>query len=392
MFDKEELSIVGSLFGASPEAMQIARERTAFTQGTQAGQNLLGGILGNVGMFAERGAAGLRGALGVQLPEERLAGIRQQATQQFDTNTPQGLLQMAQFLNQQGDAAGARQAVMIAQGQAQRMATLGKTQAETEKALRETVKTIGQTPEGKQVYQQGDTQYILGDGGQRIPYYGALQGKTPKTEVNLGGLAELFAKKEAEAGAKDITEQISKAQDALKTGSKVSRDIAEIEQILPNTFTGQFANFSKTASKTLSAIGIPISDKASNTEVLQALTNNLVLPAVKQLPGSLAAKELAFLQQTKPEALQEPATIKRLLNMIKDDIGVNRVLVKRADEYRKADKLGSLQGFNIALQQDSIYQDLRRYNSLKSAVSAGNKISQAQADFAKKFEQELGLE
>lgn len=137
MFDKEELSIVGSLFGASPEAMQIARERAAYTQGTQAGQNLLGGILGNMAVSAERGAAGLRGAFGVQLPEERIAGLRQQAAQQFDTNTPEGLYQMAEFLNQQGDSAGARQAIMVAQGQQQRMATLTKTGAETVRALRE---------------------------------------------------------------------------------------------------------------------------------------------------------------------------------------------------------------------------------------------------------------
>ena len=220
------------------------------------------------------------------------------------------------------------------------------------------------------------------------------EGKGTKIINDLAGLASVFAKKEAEEGAKDITDQISKAQEALKTSSKVSRDIDEIERILPNTFTGQFANIAKTASKTLAAAGIPVSDKASNTEVLQALTNNLVLPAVKQLPGSLAAKELAFLQQTKPEALQEPATIKRLLTLLKDDISVNRALVKRADEYRKADKLGSLQGFNIALQQDSIYQDLRRFNAIKAKVTAnpGKKVlTPAEADFAAKFEEELGL-
>jgi hypothetical protein len=137
MFDKEELSIVGSLFGTSPEAMQVARERAAYTQATQAGQNLLGGILGNMAVSSERGAAGLRGAFGVQSPEERVAGIRQQATKQFDYSTPEGLYQMAEFLNQQGDATGARQAIMLAQGQQQRMATLTKTGADTVRALRE---------------------------------------------------------------------------------------------------------------------------------------------------------------------------------------------------------------------------------------------------------------
>ncbi len=134
--DKEQLSIVGSLFGVSPQQLQMAREQQAYTQGTQAGQNLLGGILGQTGMFAERGGAGLRGALGVQTPEEQIAGLRQQAQQQFDTRTPEGLVQMAQFLNQQGDAAGAQQAIMLAQQRqstAQSIATSRAQQLRAEK-------------------------------------------------------------------------------------------------------------------------------------------------------------------------------------------------------------------------------------------------------------------
>jgi hypothetical protein len=217
------------------------------------------------------------------------------------------------------------------------------------------------------------------------------EGKAPKVSLDLGGLTTLFAKKEAEAGGKNVADQITKAQDALAANSKVSRDIAEVERILPNAFTGQFANFSKTASKTLSGLGIPVSEKASNTETLNALFTNFVLPAVRQLPGSLAAKELDFLRQSKPEALQEPATIKRLVALLKDDISANRALVKRADEYRKADKFGSLQDFNIALQQDNIYQDLTKYRQLESRVRAGQKVTKEEADFAKKIEKDLGL-
>ena len=130
MFDKEELGIVGSLFGTTPEALQLARENVAYTRGVGAGTNPSGAILGQAGMFAERGAAGLRGALGQQSPEEQVLNLRKQAQQQFDTNTPQGLSQAAQFLNQQGDAVGARQMVMLAQGQMQRQADLAKTTAQ----------------------------------------------------------------------------------------------------------------------------------------------------------------------------------------------------------------------------------------------------------------------
>lgn len=397
MFDKEELTIVGGLFPnalATAEAEKLAQQELAYKRfsGAAGTQNPFAGLAGLSGMFGTAAGQELRGLAGAQSPTMRLVSLRDQAAKQFDTSTPEGLIQMAQFLNQQGDAAGARQAIMVAQGQAQRSATLEKTGAEITAKLREPLPNIAklQAYRTNLVSQFGENDPRVKEVDRVIAAEG--EGKSTKIINDLAGLASVFAKKEAEEGAKDITDQISKAQDALKTSSKVSRDIAEIERILPNTFTGQFANIAKTASKTLAAAGIPISEKASNTEVLQALTNNLVLPAVKQLPGSLAAKELAFLQQTKPEALQEPATIKRLLTLLKEDISVNRALVKRADEYRKADKLGSLQGFNIALQQDAIYQDLRRYNALKSDVAAGKKISQPQADFAKKFEQELGIE
>jgi hypothetical protein len=135
--DKEQLSIVGSLFGVSPQQLQMAREQQAYTQGTQAGNNLLGGILGQTGMFAERGGAALRGALGVQTPEEQIAGLRQQAQQQFDTRTPEGLVQMAQFLNQQGDAAGAQQAIMLAQQRAATAQSIATSRAQEQRALRE---------------------------------------------------------------------------------------------------------------------------------------------------------------------------------------------------------------------------------------------------------------
>lgn len=137
MFDKEELGIVGSLFGMSPAMQNKAMQQAAYKRGTEAGQNLLGGVLGNVGMFAEATGQGLRGGLGVQTPEERMTAIRQQAQQQFDINTPEGLLQMADFLNQQGDAAGARQAVMLAQGQQARTQGIATSRAQQIRAERE---------------------------------------------------------------------------------------------------------------------------------------------------------------------------------------------------------------------------------------------------------------
>lgn len=132
-----DTNIIGSLFGVNPDVLQTQQEQTAFARGMQAGANPVGGILGNVGMFSSRAGAGLRGALGVQTPEEQINAVRQQASRQFDTTTPEGMLQYAQFLNQQGDAVGASQAVVQAQAMAKERQAVATSRAQELRALRE---------------------------------------------------------------------------------------------------------------------------------------------------------------------------------------------------------------------------------------------------------------
>jgi len=386
--------IVSNLFGVDPAALQQQRAATDFANAFRFAQL---DPLQRANMAIYQGSAGLGRAanqlLGGDEQLNRATQVRQLASQ-FDMTSADGLREFARAV-----APFAPDVAQQAVKRSDEIVTTGLKQAEsiatTQAKLRE--KTLPTSNLGKLVTER-DALIASGlpaNDPRILAYNKAIdaegEGKAPKVSLDLGGLTTLFAKKEAEAGGKNVADQITKLQDALAGNSKVSRDIAEVERILPNAFTGQFANFSKTASKTLSGLGIPVSEKASNTETLNALFTNFVLPAVRQLPGSLAAKELDFLRQSKPEALQEPATIKRLVSLLKDDISANRALVKRADEYRKADKFGSLQDFNIALQQDSIYQDLTKYRQLEARVRSGQKISKEEADFAKKIEKDLGL-
>jgi hypothetical protein len=386
--------IVNSLFGIDPMQMEQSRRMQDFAEGYKLAQlSPLDRATAGVYMGAKQlGRAGQQ-LLGGDAELNKATKVRELASQ-FDMTSADGLRQFAQAI-----APFAPDVAQQAVRRSDEIVTTGLKQAEsiatTQAKLRE--KTLPTSGLGKLITEK---EALLASGvpanDPRIVAYDRAiaaegEGKAPKVNLDLGGLTTLFAKKEAEAGGKNVADQITKAQDALAANSKVSRDIAEVERILPNSFTGQFANFSKTASKTLSGLGIPVSEKASNTETLNALFTNFVLPAVRQLPGSLAAKELDFLRQSKPEALQEPATIKRLVSLLKDDISANRALVKRADEYRKADKFGSLQDFNIALQQDSIYQDLTKYRQLEARVRSGQKVTKEEADFAKKIEKDLGL-
>lgn len=379
--------IVRNLFGIDPAALQQQQSDTDFARAYRFAQ-LDPFERANMALY-QSGAQIARGAgqlLGGDDQLNRATQIRQLASE-VDFSDPDAIKAFAQRV--------APLSPSVAAEAAKRASDLQLTGAKTTRALREARTPTSQL--GKLITERDEL--IAGGLATNDPrilaYDKAIaaegEGKGTKVALDLGGFATLFAKKEAEAGGKNVADQIAKAQDALAGNSKVSRDIAEVERILPNAFTGQFANFSKTASKTLAGLGIPVSEKASNTETLNALFTNFVLPAVRQLPGSLAAKELDFLRQSKPEALQEPATIKRLVGLLKDDIAANRALVKRADAYQKADKFGSLKDFNIALQQDSIYQDLTKYRALEARVRSGQKITKEEADFAKKIEQDLGL-
>jgi hypothetical protein len=380
-------NIVGGLFGVDPQQLMQqrqemdARNAFRFAQLDPLAQAKMSIYQGSAGL-----GRGIGGLLGGDPELEKVSKIKQLSSQ-FDLTSPSGMRDFARSLQQ-----FAPNEAMMAAKRADEMDVSAATVIQ--KTREKSIPTSGL---GKLLFEKDELlkSGVPANDPRVLAYDKAIsaegEGKGSKTTIDLGGLAGLFAKEEAKASAKDVTEQIGKAQEQLKTNSKLSRDIAELEKIIPNTFTGQLSDIAKTSSKTLSALGVPITEKASNTEVANALFNNFVLPAVKQLPGSLAAKELAFLQQTKPNALQEPATINRLVKMLKEDISANRALVKRADAYQKQDKFGSLQGFNIALQSDEIYTNLNKYNALKAKVQAKQPITKDEAEFAKSVEQELGI-
>ena len=127
-----------SLFGATPEAIQQAREAALNTQAAQyaqmdpfqqasfgiyKGANQLGGAVG--------------GMLGGQDPQLAKASAMKQLASQYDTTTPEGLQQYARALAGAGFNQEALQAAQASQASLQKTATLEKTYADTEKARRE---------------------------------------------------------------------------------------------------------------------------------------------------------------------------------------------------------------------------------------------------------------
>jgi hypothetical protein len=122
-------------------------------------------------------------------------------------------------------------------------------------------------------------------------------------------------------------------------------------------------------SKLATAAGLSTGTKASNTEILTNTFNNIVLPMARQLPGSLAAKELTFLLTTKPAIQQEPATIRRLMKQMLEDYQVDAQTYNAAQAHFSKNK--SYEGFDVNQTRYGIGQKMNtqsEMNSLEQAV------------------------
>jgi len=336
LFDKEELGVVSSLFGTSPEALALAREQMAVKSGQQAGLNLLGGILGQAGGFAERGATGLRQALGVQTSEEQIASLRQQAQQQFDTNTPQGLAQAAQFLNQQGDAVGARQMVMLAQGQMQKTATLGKTMEETRQLGRKEIEVgVPGSPEMMQ-------RVLVDKDGNIIQNLGAPYSRfTQKTNLSV-----------INQGPKNVLEidkdQATNYATALNSAAKTLPTLDRMQKLLDQgVISGTAAEARVGTLRVLGDLGVNTSKASkvlSNTEAYQKELINLLQGVIKQYGANPSNVDVKTALQGLPELVKSPQGVQQVLTTLTQS---NRDTYNEAktglDYYRK--NQGSFTGY-----------------------------------------------
>jgi len=131
--------IVGSLFGVSPEMYQEERNRQGLKDAIAMAQlDPMQYANAAIQAGASRAAGGFAGLMGVEDPQMRLISQRNALAKQFDTNTPQGLLQYSNALQAAGDVQGAALAadrVRSIQGalieQAQKSATTSETIAKT---------------------------------------------------------------------------------------------------------------------------------------------------------------------------------------------------------------------------------------------------------------------
>jgi hypothetical protein len=437
-------SIVGGLFGVTPEMYQQSKAEQGLAEGAQLGA-MSPDAFGRSMLYA--GGAqlgrGLGGALGGQDPMLQLISARNAVMKEVDPNDPESLMagarKLAQFDPQGANAlaTSAREAqVKLSQvvrntreGRATAMgADLMKAEAEAGiKAAIRQLESQQQTPDvvsALQLYKDkltaitrpkeyapSEITKLKNERDQLDPVkdkeaYDILtarmnklsSGKSVEEAIGegfglLGKALGGALKKEGEKTGEFSAENFNKLGASVAAGTSSQRNLATLENALSNAFTGKFAESKEGIITSLTGLGIPVGDDlknaASNTQLIQAMGTRYVFPLVKNFPGSLAAKELDRLEKTAPNALQQPETIQRLVNLMKVDLAENKYTYDRAKEYKEKNK--TLVNYNEADSRIEFQSKLNKLQDLVSGVRRKKSKTAEEDQQINALKTELGL-
>jgi len=438
-------SIMANLFGVSPEIYEQNRQEQTRKQAIEFAQLNPYERTNAMAYIGGRGLGNIvGGALGAQDPVMRLMSQRAELGQQFDLSTPQGFKSLAKELLAKNDPQGAqialqkgsdlelRESQITKNLQERRAASLGSDvmKANAEAGIKSAIRQLEaqeQTPEvvsALQVYKDqltaltrpkeyapSEITKLMNERAQLDPVkdkeaYDILTARMKKLgsgksiEESIGEGFGLLGKalggalkKEGEETGKFSAENFNKLGSAVAAGTSSQRNLATLENALTNAFTGKFAESKEGVITSLTALGIPVGsdlkDAASNTQLIQAMGTRYVFPLVKNFPGSLAAKELDRLEKTAPNALQQPETIQRLVNLMKVDLAENKYTYDKAKEHKEKNK--TLINFTEADSRIEFQTKLNKLQDLVSGVRRKKSKTKEEDQQINSLKTELGL-
>jgi len=202
-------------------------------------------------------------------------------------------------------------------------------------------------------------------------------------QIPLGDvLQKVFQSKEKEDAAKAF----GQAGDAYTMTIPMIKKLETVENTVGNAFTGAGQTAKLALSKGLSALGVKISDRATDTEIADAVSAQVVQQIAKVFPGSQSNKELEQLLKSKFNLQQELPTILRLVGNIKDEMLAQTKTYEQMANLPDAERTN----FNAKLAQGKNYQKIQQYREYEKKYRSG-KITLEERQAADKIKQELGL-
>jgi hypothetical protein len=202
-------------------------------------------------------------------------------------------------------------------------------------------------------------------------------------KIPLGDvLQKVFQARDAEDSAKAYAQ----AGEAYTITVPLISKLTTVENTVNNAFTGAGQNYKLALSKGLSALGVKVSDRATDTEFGDAISAQVVQQIAKVFPGSQSNKELDQLLKSKFNLQQELPTILRLVGQIKDE------MLAQTKTYEQMANLPATErtGFNAKLAQGQNYQKIQQYRDYEKKY-LNKTITAEERAKAAKLKQELNF-
>jgi hypothetical protein len=189
------------------------------------------------------------------------------------------------------------------------------------------------------------------------------------------------------ADKKEAGKEWAKLGPIYVEGNNTLSDLSKFKETAQTGFTGTGAGAKLALSKALGSLGVNIGTKASDTEISDAISSQLVQRIAKVFPGSQSNKELDQLLKSKPNIQQELPTILRLISKMETEIKAQQLTYEQGSKLSPEERATK---FNPNIATARNYNMLNRYNTL-SEKYRNNNITDAERAEAKKIKEELGL-
>lgn len=185
---------------------------------------------------------------------------------------------------------------------------------------------------------------------------------------------------------KDAAKAFAQAGDAYTMTIPMIKKLETVENTVGNAFTGAGQNAKLALSKGLSALGVKISDRATDTEIADAVSAQVVQQIAKVFPGSQSNKELDQLLKSKFNLQQELPTILRLIGNIKDEMYAQTKTYEQMANLPDNERMN----FNAKLAQGKNYQKIQQYRDYETKYRNGT-ITPEERQAAAKLKQDIGF-
>jgi len=319
-------SIVGGLFGVSPEKLAQQRQARDYEQQMLAGRSaaMPGSMMSpslapfyqqatQEGQLIGRGVGAL---LGAQDPELQKITQIKQLSSQFDLTTPTGMREFAKSLQQI-----APNESMMAAKRADEMAL---NTATIEQKTRERVaptSTLGKLIAERDLLPPNDP--------RRAAYDKAIaaEGEGKGTKIIMPGEAQGKILREKRTGKLlDLEDRALEATDTLQL-------VSDFRNVVGTAFTGAGAKAKLTAAQFANALGVQVTG-TSESEQLNQMFAALTTGQAKNLKGALSDKDLVFLKEAVGTSGLTEETLRNVIGRIERNALIEAKTFDLASQYK----------------------------------------------------------